>query len=304
MIRSLRGASLVLGLLLSSAPLFAQLQPLAGDGSTVRDMVRQLREYREARRAAGTGRVKGEIVSVDWTKESFIIPVAGNVQGSNGTFFKSDVTLANRRSTPQVIAVGFLQRGVNNGSSPVQYFSIPGNTTDMERDFVGTILGKSAALGTILVIAKTAAGAAGAVDNNAEIDGFSRIWTPQPVLAGQSASVGSVSQSFESIDLQDNLAESWGYGLRQDANFRTNVGLVNLYDTANTFTINVVGLQGSTTFQTTVQPFSMEQPALPAGVYGDLFIHVSSSSNNFNWWSAYGSSVDNATGDGWVSHVH
>ena len=82
--------------------------------------------------------------------------------------------------------------------------------------------------------------------------------------------------------------------------FRTNVGLVNLYDTSNTFTVNVVGLQGSTTFQTTVQPYSMEQPALPAGVFGDLFIHVTSGASNFNWWSAYGSSVDNATGDGWV----
>ena len=304
MLRTLRGASLVLALLLTSAPLFGQLQPLPSDGTTVRDMVRQLRDFREARRAAGAGRVKGEIVSVDWTKESFIIPVAGNVQGSNGTFFKSDVTLANRRSSPQVIAVGFLQRGVNNGSNPVQYFTIPANTTDMERDFVGNVLGKSAALGTILVIAKTAAGAAGAVDTSAAIDGFSRIWTPQPVLAGQSSSAGSVSQSFEAIDLQDNLADSWGYGLRQDANFRTNVGLVNLYDTANTFTINVVGLQGSTAFQVTVQPFSMEQPALPAGVYGDLFIHVQSAATNFNWWSAYGSSVDNATGDGWVSHVH
>src|SRR5213075_2206352 len=140
----------------------------------------------------------------------------------------------------------------------------------------------------ILVVAQTSAGA---VDENAEIDGFSRIWTPQPILAGQSSSVGSVSQSFESIDIQDSLAESWAYGLRHDENFRTNVGLVNLYNTANTFTIDVVGLQGSTAFQTTVQPFSMEQPALPAGVYGDLFIHVSSSSANFNWWSAYGSSV-------------
>jgi hypothetical protein len=305
MFRTLRGVSLAVALLSSSSSLFAQLQPIANsDGTTVRDMVRQLRDFRETRRAAGTGRVKGEIVSVDWTKESFIIPVAGNVQGSNGTFFKSDVTLANRRSTPQVIAVGFLQRGVNNGNNPVQYFTIPANTTDMERDFVGNVLQKSAALGTILVIAKTAAGSAGQVDTNGAIDGFSRIWTPQPVLAGQSSSAGSVSQSFEAIDLQDNLAESWGYGLRQDANFRTNVGLVNLFDTSNTFTINVVGLQGSTTFQTTVQPFSMEQPALPAGVYGDLFIHVTSASSNFNWWSAYGSSVDNATGDGWVSHVH
>ena len=69
------------------------------------------------------------------------------------------------------------------------------------------------------------------------------------------------------------------------------------------FAIAVVGLRSSTSFNVTVQPYSMEQVPLPAGNYGDLYLRVSSGLN-FNWWTAYGTSVDNTTGDGWVSHIH
>ncbi|MGH7485716.1 MAG: hypothetical protein ACRD3J_19405 [Thermoanaerobaculia bacterium] len=284
-------------LLFAAGSLFAsELQYLGTDKMTVRELVTSLRMERErAPVPSASSRVKPEIVSVDWTKESFIIPVVGNLQGSNGTFFKSDVTIANRRSVAQIVSIGFLQRGVNNGSSQVLNFTIGANITDIERDFVGSVLGKIGVLGTLLVVARTSSGA---IDTTAQIDGFSRIWTPQP------GSSGTVSQAFESIDIQDNLPTSYGYGLRQDESFRTNVGLVNLYDTPNTFTVAIVGLRGSNSFTQTVQPYSMEQPSLPSGIYGDCYIRISTSSTNFNWWSAYGTSVDNVTGDGWVSHVH
>ena len=304
MTRTLRGLALA-ALVLTSAPLLAQLQSLTTDGTTVADALKALRDSREQRRIAKlSGAIKPDIVSDDSTSDAFIIPVVGSLQGSNGTFFRSDVSLANRRSVPQALSIGFLQRGVNNGNNLVQKVTIGANTTTMDSDFVATVLNKPGQLGTLLVIAVTSTDPGAAVDTNASIDGFSRIWTPQPVLPGQSSSVGSVSQSFEAIDLQDNLATSYGYGLKQDANFRTNIGLVNLYSTPNTFTVFVNGLQGSTTFQQTVQPFSMEQPSVPAGTYGDMYIRITSDASNFNWWSAYGTTVDNRTGDGWVSHVH
>ena len=265
-------------------------------------MVGRLRSYR-AQHHTGASQVKPNIVSVDWTKESFIIPAAGSVAGSNGTFFKSDVTLANRRSSPQVVEIGFISRGVNNGSKPTQKFTIPANTTTIDNDFIGAVLHETG-LGTLLVVAVTGLQAGAPVDDLAEIDGFSRIWTPQPIQPGASSSIGTVSQAFESIDLEDNLATSYGYGLKADANFRTNVGLVNLYSTSNTFTINIIGTGGNTQFTQTVNPFSMEQPAVPAGNWGDFYIRITSAASNFNWWSAYGTTVDNRTGDGWVSHVH
>jgi hypothetical protein len=298
MTRTVRAASAALAflLLISNSVVGSELRYLGADGMTIHNLVTSLRVARENRQAASASlRVKPQIISVDWTKEAFIIPVVGNLQGSNGTYFKSDVTIANRRSVAQIVSIGFFQRGLNNGSASVQNFVLDPNSTSINLDFVGRALGKTGVLGTLLVVARTASGA---IDTAAEIDGFSRIWTPQP------GSAGTVSQAFESIDLQDNLATSYGYGLRQDESFRTNVGLVNLYDTPNTFTVAVAGLRGSASFTQTVQPYSMEQPSLPSGIYGDCYIRITSGSSNFNWWSAYGTSVDNVTGDGWVSHVH
>lgn len=286
--------ALVLTLLFTTASIFAgQLTALGTDTMTIGQRLEQLRDVHQ--RMQHQRRVVGpDVVSVDWEKEAFIIPVAGSVQGGNGTFFRSDVTIANRRLVPQNISVGFMVRGQNNGNVQMQRFSIDANTTTITRDFVASQLHTSG-LGTILVIAVDSLGN---TDTDAEIDGFSRIWTPQP------GSAGTVSQAFESIDLEDNLSTSYAYGLRADSGFRTNVGLVNLYSQPNTFTINVVGTGGNTSFTQFVQPYSMEQVPIPAGSWGDLYLRITSDASNFNWWSAYGTSVDNVTGDGWVSHVH
>src|SRR5262249_16930571 len=155
------------------------------------------------------------------------------------------VTLANRRSQTQVISIGYLAQGVDNSSAPVQNFSIPASTTTIQGDFVA-FLGKSG-LGTLLVIARTSTGA---IDTTPSIDGYSRIWTPQP------GSSGTTSQNFEAINLNDNLATSYGYGLRQDSSFRTNVGLVNVQATSNTFTVNIVGTNGNTSITKDVLPYS------------------------------------------------
>jgi hypothetical protein len=268
------------------------LEPAAATGSTVSEVVAQWRaEHVQA--MARAAQIRPKVIDVDWETYAFLIPAAGSLAGNFGTFFRSDVTLANRRSVDQIIAVLWVARGVNNSSSPVQRFTLRANTTTVISDFVSRSLGKSG-LGSIVVIAQDSAGN---VDTLGQIDGFSRIWTNQP------GAPGTVSQDFPPVGVQDSLATSYGYGLRQDEQYRTNVGLVNLYETAQTFTIAVSGLRGSTTFTVTVQPYSMEQPALPAGIYGDLYLRISSGPN-LNWWSAYGTSVDNITGDGWVSHVH
>ncbi|HEX3580907.1 MAG TPA: hypothetical protein VH087_04035 [Thermoanaerobaculia bacterium] len=250
------------------------------------DLVRQWREARQ--------QVRAQVISVDWDTYAFVIPAAGSLPGNFGTFFRSDFALSNSRSTPQRISVGWIARGVNNGSSPVQYFTLPASTVDFEHDFVASVLGKSG-LGSVIVIAVDSAGN---IDTSASIDCFSRIYTTQP------STNGTMSQDFPAIDLKDNLATSYAYGLRQDANFRTNVGLVNVYGDPQQFTVRVIGIFGSTTFTVNVQPYSMDQVALPTGNWGDLSLQVSTSLSNFNWWTAYGSTVDNRTGDGWVSHVH
>lgn len=278
---------MLLSLVCLNLPLSAaDLQPLPETGDTVAMLMERV--YREKTRP------RASVIAVDWDDSEFIIPAAGSLQGNQGTYYRSDVTLSNRRSIAQKIAVLWIAQGVNNGSSPVMYFNLAASAVTFQDDFVAKALGKSG-LGSIVVIGVDAANNP---DANAQLDGFSRIWTPQP------NATGTVSQEFAAVAYQDSLATSYGYGLRQDSQFRTNIGFVNLYATANTFTVAVVGTTGTTSFTQTVLPYSMQQRSIPAGNWGNFFVRVSGATGNLNWWSAYASSTDNITGDGWVSHIH
>lgn len=264
----------------------AQLERLPSTGARVSDLIGRLKPIAASHKA--------NVIFLETEDYGFLIPAAGNLQGGNGTFFKSDLAIANRRAVAQTISIAWFARGVNSGNDATFDFVIPANTTVFERDFVGRILGKTG-LGAILVVGITAGGD---IDDNAELDGFSRIWTPQP------GSAGTVSQEFTSVSIEDSLATSYGYGLRQDSGFRSNIGFVNIWDTPNSYTVNIVGTGGNTSFTQNVQAYSMEQVPAPGGNWGDFYIRVESGATNFNWWTAYGSSTDNVTGDGWVTHVH
>ena len=118
-----------------------------------------------------------------------------------------------------------------------------------------------------------------------------RIWTPQP------GSTGTVSQSFPAVSLFDSVDNftAFALGLRQDASYRTNVGVVNLDSAVHTWTITSLNTNATMTLQTGV-------PASFAGTSGNLSLTYDVPDTNFTW-SAYASSVDNVTGDGWVSRA-
>jgi hypothetical protein len=240
------------------------------------------------------GGARRKVINLDSTNNNFIFAAAGSVQGSGGTFFKSDVTIFNHRASQQEIAVGYLAQGVDNTTAPLDYFILDPGRPVIERDFIGGELGKSG-LGAVLIAGVLSNGD---LDVNAELDGFSRIWTPQP------GSAGSVSQGFPSVAFQDSLGSDWAYaqGLRHDAGFRTNAGIVNLDDVSHTWTVDVNGTNGRTSFTITVPPLSMRQQVIPTGNWGDLVLGFQVSGSGF-WWSAYGAAVDNTTGDSWSSHA-
>jgi hypothetical protein len=159
---------------------------------------------------------------------------------------------------------------------------------------VGATLGKSG-LGAILITGVTSTGD---LDSAAKLDGYSRIWTPQPGASG------SVSQGFPSVSFFDSAGSVTAYALgnRHDSQFRTNAGVVNLDSAAHEWTVNVNGLLGERTFTVSVPAISMKQVALPTGTYGDLVLAFQTGASGF-WWSAYGASVDNVSGDSWSSHA-
>lgn len=270
------------------------LLPIAAPPSaplTVGDAVRTVRTQRPIAKSP-----QSNVIQVESTDEAFIIPVAGNAPGSNGTYFRTDLALVNDRSTSQNIGVGWMAQGVDNTNAGISYYSIPANTFLAIDDFVGSVLQKQG-LGALFVFGVTASGA---TDSAAVIDGYSRIWTPQP------GTNGTVSQSFPAVSLTDSIGSLVAnlVGLKQNAQFRTNVGVVNLDSVSHTWTARAAGSGVVTTI--TVPPFSMVQvPLAPnsAGTSsGNVGLELKSDGFGF-WWSAYGSSTDNYTGDGWVSRA-
>src|SRR5581483_8730794 len=126
----------------------------------------------------------------------------------------------------------------------------------------------------------------------------SRIWTKQ------TNSEATVSQSMQAVRVLDFYSDQvlYALGLRQDENFRTNVGVVNWDKSPRTFTVTVTGTRGNTQFPFTAQPFGFTQAPLPAGNFGaiELTIEAEQVSCCRYFWTAYGTSVDNRSGDGWV----
>lgn len=250
-----------------------------------------------AKRAHRPGRIRANVIEYETADSAFLIPAAGSVPGSNGTFFRSDLTIGNFNNVTQNLGVGWLQTGKDNTNAPLTFFTIPPQSIVTLNDFVGTTL-KTSGLGALLIVAYDAAGQN--QDDKAFIDGFSRIWTPQP------GSAGTVSQSFPSVSLIDSTDDftAFALGLRQDASYRTNVGVVNLDSATHVWTVTSLNNSGKT-ITLTVPPFSLAQTGLPAdfgGTTGNLSVTFDVSGTDI-FWSAYASSVDNVTGDGWVSRA-
>lgn len=283
--------AILLVLLLTSVTANAQTAALeqSTGGATLGELIGKL-----THRSGDLGARKPKVIGLDASDSSLVFAAAGSVQGAGGTYFRSDVTLINYRSVSQRVAVGWIAQGVDNSAAPLQYITLDANTPHIFHDFVSATLGKSG-LGAIFI---TGVLSNGDLDSSAKLDGYSRIWTPQPGASG------SVSQGFPSVAVADSIGTLTAYaaGNRHDSQFRSNAGVVNLDSAAHDWTVHVNGLLGERTFTVSVPAISMKQVAVPAGTYGDFVLSFQTNAAGI-FWSAYGASVDNVSGDSWSSHA-
>ena len=242
------------------------------------------------------GAVHARAVGDNRSARYFVIPAAGSVQGANGTFFRSDVTLINYASTAEDVIALFWPAGQStppSTSAGVKLTLQPAKAVTYV-DFVASVLNKSG-LGAILFFGVKGT----AVDPNAAIDGLSRIYTKQP------GSDGTVSQEFPPVDVYNLLVAdtSASLGLRQDASYRTNFGIVNADKVPHNVHVTAIGERLTQDTTVTVPAYGMIQSSIPAGDYGAVTIafDITDSGGASVSWVAYASSTDNITGDGWVS---
>ena len=230
---------------------------------------------------------------------SLVIPAVGNVAGGNGTFFRTDLTLVNHADAARKVALTFIERDRDNTTAVPTYVTLPPRTVLFLDNFVATTLQKSG-LGALTI---RAVNENNTFDSTGRLDAFARIYTQQPGTSG------TVSQPFYAVradELSSNRTNpAYVIGLKQDAQFRTNIGIVNLDNSAaQSYLINIVGTRRSATMRVDLGVLSMTQVPLPEGDFGDLYLVITPESSLLDpfgdgSYASYGSSVDNTTGDSW-----
>jgi hypothetical protein len=269
------------------------------DGDLPARLVAQLKTL--PRRATTRTGVHASAILDSVSARYIVIPAGGSVPGGGGSlFFRSDVTLVNYGPLPQQVLAGLWAQGSTNTLNPANYkiLTLQPNSFVTFQDFVANTLGLSNALGSLVFIPYTGT----AIDGTAAIDAFSRIYTKQP------GSNGTVSQPFDGVDPDffsvQLVDEAAAIGLRQDADFRTNFGIVNVDGADHVFKVTFIGEKMTTSIPAiTVKAFGMIQQGIPAGDYGavQVVVQLTDAGTNFVTWIGYASSTDNITGDGWVS---
>lgn len=247
---------------------------------------------------AGEPAVRSDAIDTLAGSAALVIPAAGNLQGGGGTHFRTDVTLVNHSDLAARVAVTWIEREVTSTSSPV-YLDIPPRTVRVFEDFVGDVLGRTG-LGSLLI---RTVDSSGEPLEQGSIDAFARIWTPQ---SGREGTVSQPMYALPEIELRTDASRpAYILGMKQNDHFRSNLGIVNLDTTAaQSYTVHAVGTTGSTTFRVDLAPISMKQVPVPGEGLGDFYLVVVPDTGLLNpfgesSFTAYGSTVDNITGDAW-----
>lgn len=222
-----------------------------------------------------------------------LVPVAGNAQGANGTFFKSDINIINFRSVEQRVRLRWLPQGRSGLDTVAKEVVLPAASGFFSEDFVNNVMDQTG-LGAIQIVALRADGQA---DPEGRLYATSRIWTPHPTAGG------TMSQTFPTLPLtsRPDSPPKWIYGVRRDERYRLNVGIVNLSGVKQSFTIQTGGagpVGGGEVVLLDVEPFAVSQVNITGQALGSFQIVIRSNTGS-SLWEAWASSIDNVTGDAW-----
>lgn len=232
------------------------------------------------------------------TVHSVTLPVVGDVMGSNGEHFQTDVTIGNLSSRDQHVRIEWYPQDFQSTALRVRHVIVPAFTFTTIPNFVPTIL-QTTGLGAVRFVAVNDPETE--VDPTGAIDVFARIWTPR--VDGP----GTVSQSLNGVYDTQLVDSSTGVsnvvliGLRQNESFRTNYGIVNLGPDDRTFAVRISSNTGTIVNNVIVPAQSMTQRPIPDGEWGDLVINITPQTTSSARWVAYASTVDNESGDAWIS---
>jgi hypothetical protein len=232
---------------------------------------------------------------------ALLVNVVINSPGKNNTFFKTDYFLINGRTVSQEILIGFIAANVPNAGAATQRFMLAPSTAYAIDDFLGTGTGRlnKSGVGSLLITGVLSG--TNTFDSGALLYGSARIWTNEPSSTGTNS---FTTWAFAPGTIHGDVVVG-SIGGRQNNDFRSNYGLVNLDSLTRSFTVIVTSGGVNTTLSATLPGISMAQIALPStlptGGNGYIVVQFFPNDNADFQWNAFVTSADNLTGDAWLS---
>jgi PKD domain/Right handed beta helix region len=162
------------------------------------------------------------------------LPGVARITGLNGAFFSSDVSFANIGDDPATIEVAFLEHDRDNRSAPTAFLSLAPHQTLQMDDALWTLFGRSETYGGLAVES----------DDSSQIVVAERIYT----YSGN----GTVGQQVDAISEEGFFERGSILGLRQDADFRSNIGLFNPQSVEARMTLTLRRSDGTMVAQTAI----------------------------------------------------
>jgi hypothetical protein len=251
--------------------------------------------------------------------DTVYLPAVARLQGAGGAFFKTDVTITNTSTSRVVVQVAYVEGSGDNSTAPNTLVTLPTFAPGERRELIDiaqSALSRDAANGYLIFFSCREGGNCTSCDTDAgdclNITVQGRIYNDTPGgTFGQSfpgipwysyAALTSTAQGTDRLSIN---------GVRNTADYRTNVGLVN----ASQFSSTVLRVR---LFNTTgTQIGELSQPLGPlgrvqfpvtqiaSGFTGDGYITVEQlsatpapgQSDAVPGFFAYGSLLDNRTSD-------
>jgi len=222
-----------------------------------------------------------------------VIPVAGSTIGRDGTVFHTELALS---ASPDYysdarVAVAWLPVGRDASEDPVRHMTIP---SEFDANFTLYRDGLAGPGFGALVVAVVDADGALVSGPNVQLRGEIRVWSQ--LKCGGEASFSYRPGRTASLDAGALNGLTLGGG------FRANVGIVNADTVAHAWRVRYGVLDGSepTELVVTVPAASSTIVGLAPFASGPITVGIESESSGLPW-TAWGASVDNASGDSWYA---
>lgn len=235
------------------------------------------------------GAVRGQLAGAGASETVF--PVAGRVEGANGTFYRTDVSVVNRSETDAIVVFHYFPSGIDGNSHPSVTVTrtIAAGSQEMFVDIAHDLFGVTSGTGAIRLTA------------DSPIIATARIYNDQRAADGgtfgQTVSAYSSAQNLTSGTLSmlanQNAATGQGY--------RTNIGWFNASSNPVILVLEAHGANGAVLGTSTLAVAGLSQLQVPLN---HLFPSLAALDNlyvTFNTTGGplyvYASVVDNTTGD-------